>query len=131
MADPSDIRNAPGYESAQNNFSAVTKSVQSFATEMQRASKETMESASQLMEHLRGAKTVEDIVSIQTNFMQHSFSQYTDFTRRMSELMVSVPMEMAKNSKSAFQQGSDAMKRAGEQMGEKMQQAGEQFNHHN
>ena len=129
MADQSDIRNAPGYDSAVNSYSAVTKSMQTFASEMQRMSKETMDSTSGLMEKLRGAKTMEDIVAIQTNFMQQSFSSYADFSRRFGELMMSVPMELAKNSKSALQQGTDAMQRAGEQMGDQMQKAGEQFTH--
>ena len=79
------------------------------------------------MEKLRGAKTVEDVVSIQTSFMQQSFSKYADFTRRFSELMLSVPMEIAKNSRSAMQQGTDAMQRVGEQATEQMQRAGDQF----
>ena len=129
MADPSDIRNAPGYDSAVNSYSTVTKSMQSFASEMQRMSKETMDSTSQLMEKLRGAKTMEDVVAIQTSFMQQSFSNYADFTRRFSEMMMSVPMELAKNSRTAFQQGTDAMQKAGEQMGEQIQRAGEQVTH--
>ncbi len=118
MADPTDIHNAPGLDGAANNYSAVTKSMQTFASEMQRMSKDTMESTSQMMEKLRGAKTVEDVVSIQTNFMQQSFANYADCTRRFSELMMSVPMELAKNSKSAFQQGTEQMQRAGEQVAE-------------
>ena len=129
MADPSDIRNAPGFDSAVSSYSTVTKSMQTFASEMQRMSKDTMDSTSSMMEKLRGAKTMEDVVAIQTGFMQQSFSNYADFTRRFSELMMSVPMELAKNSKSAFQQGTDAMQKAGEQMGDQFQRAGDQFTH--
>ena len=128
MADPTDMKNIPGYDSAASNYSAVTKSMQGFASEMQKMSKETMDSTTQLMDKLRGAKTVEDVVSIQTSFMQQSFSKYADFTRRFSELMMSVPMEIARNSRSAFQQGTDAMTRAGEQATEQMQRAGDQLN---
>ena len=129
MTDPSDIRNAPGYDSAANSYSTVTKSMQTFASEMQRMSKDTMESTSSMMEKLRGAKTMEDVVAIQTGFMQQSFSNYADFTRRFSELMMSVPMELAKNSKAAFQQGTEAMQRTGEQVSDQMRQAGDQFAH--
>ena len=130
MSDPTDLKNVPGFDSAASNYSAVTKSMQSFASEMQKMSKETIDSTTQMMEKLRGAKSMEDVVSIQTSFMQQSFAKYADFTRRFSEMMVSVPMEMAKNSRAAFQQGADAMSRAGEQAGEQMQKAGEQFTPH-
>ncbi len=128
MTDPTDMKNIPGYDSAASNYSAASKSMQSFASEMQKMSKDTMDSTTQLMDRLRGAKTVEDVVSIQTSFMQQSFSKYADFTRRFSELMMAVPMEMAKNSRSAIQQGTDAMQRAGEQATEQMQRAGDQLN---
>lgn len=127
MSDPTDIRNAPGYDSAVNSYSTMTKSMQTFASEMQRISKETMDAGSQLLDKMRGAKSMEDIVSIQTSFMQQSFSNYADFTRRFSEMMMSVPMEMARNGRSAFQQGSDAMTRATEKTAEQMQRAGEHF----
>ena len=101
MADPSDIKNTPGYDSAVNSYSTVTKTMQTFASEMQRMSKETVDSTSHLMEKLRGAKTMEEVVAIQTSFMQQSFSNYADFTRRFSEMMMSVPMELAKNRRSS------------------------------
>ena len=129
MAEYPDIKNAPGYDSAMNSFSAVTKSMQTLASEMQRMSKETMDSTSQLMDKLRNAKTVEDVVSIQTGFMQQSFANYADFSRRFGEVMMAVPMELAKNSRAALQQGTEAMTKATEQAGEHMKQAGEQFTH--
>ncbi len=122
MSDPSDIRNAPGFDSAANSYSTVTKSMQTFASEMQRMSKDTMDHTTQMMDKLRGAKSMEDVVAIQTSFMQQSFSNYADFTRRFSELMMSVPMELAKNSRGAFQQGSDALTKAGEEVRDRMQQ---------
>ena len=127
MADPTDVKNIPGYDSAASNYSAVTKSMQTFASEMQRMSKDTMDHTTQMVQKLRGARTMEHVVEIQTSFMQQSFSKSADFTRRFSELMMSVPMEIAKNSRSAFQQGTDAMQRAGEQATDQMQRAGDQF----
>ena len=127
MSDPTDMKNIPGYDSATSNFAAVTRSMQSFASEMQKMSKDAMESTTQMMDRLRSAKTVEDVVSIQTNFIQQSFSKYADYTRRVSDLMMAVPMELAKNSRTAFQQGTDAMQRAGENAADQMQRAGDQM----
>lgn len=122
MTDPTDIKNMPGYDSAANNYSTVTKTMQDFASEMQRMSKDTMDQTSQMMEKLRGARTIEEVVSIQTGFMQKSFSNYADFTRRFSEMMMSVPMELMKNNRTAVQQGTDAMTKAGEEAASRMQQ---------
>ena len=79
------------------------------------------------MEKLRNAKSVEDVVALQSSFMQQSFSTYADYTRRFSELMMSVPMELAKQGQGAFQQGSDAMKQATDKAGEQIKHATDQF----
>ena len=121
MTDPTDIKTMPGYDGAANSYATVTKSMQSFASEMQRMSKDTMDQTSQMMEKLRGARTVEEVVSIQTGFMQQSFSNYADFTRRFSEMMMSVPTELMKNNRTAMQQGTEAMTKAGEEAASRMQ----------
>ena len=127
MADSSDFKSVPGADAAMNTMSLASKSLQSFASELQRMSKDTMNQTSEMMEKLRGAKTMEDLVAIQTSYVQQSFSQYADYTKRLSELMMTMPMEIAKQGRSAFQQGASAMTKATEQAGEQMQRTGEQF----
>ena len=130
MADSMDPKNIPGADAAMNSMSVASKSLQSFASEVQRMSKDSMTQTAEMMEKLRGAKTMEDVVSIQTSFMQQSFSHYADYTRRLSELMMAVPMEVAKQGRSTFQQGTDAMTKTGERVGEQMQKASDQFQGH-
>ena len=130
MTDPTDIRGMPGYDNAMNGFGAASKSLQEFTSDMQRMGKDSFDKTSQMMDKLRGAKTMEDVLSIQSSFMQQSFAVSAEYTRRFGELMMSLPMEMARNSREAFQKGSDAMQKAGEQVGSEMQKAGEQFNQH-
>ena len=127
MADSSDFKSVPGADAVMNNMSVASKSLQSFASELQRMSKDTMNQTSEMMEKLRGAKTMEDLVAIQTSYVQQSFSQYADYTKRLSELMMTMPMELAKQGRSVFQQGASAMTKATEQAGEQMQKTGEQF----
>ena len=127
MADINDMKSVPGADAAMNNMSLATKSLQSFASELQRMSKDTMNQTSEMMEKLRGAKTMEDLVAIQTSYVQQSFSQYADYTKRLSDLMMAVPMEMAKQGRGAFQQGVGAMTKATEQAGDQAQKMGEQF----
>ena len=129
MTDPSDPRNIPGADAAANSFATATKSMQTFASEMQRMTSESIENTTKMMDKLRGAKTMEDVVQIQTQYMQQSFSAYADYTRKFSEMMMGVPMEMAKQGRSAFQQGTEAMTKATEHMTDNMQRAGEQMKH--
>lgn len=130
MTDPTDLRGAPGYDTAVNSFGAASKSLQDFANEVQRMGKDSYEKTTQMMEKLRGAKTMEDVLSVQSSFMQQSFAMSSEYTRRFGELMMALPMEMARNSRDAFQKGTDAMQKAGEQVGSEMQKAGDEFKQH-
>ena len=117
-------------DKAMADMSDASKSMQVFAQELTKISKDNMENTSTLMEKLRSAKSMEEVVSLQTNFLQQSFTSYTDYTRRVGELMMKLPMEMMKQSQSAFQQGAQAMKKTSEAAGDQIKHAGEQFNHH-
>ena len=130
MTDPTDIRNAPGMDAAANNFAAATKSFQGFAAEVQRMSRETLDATAATMEKLRGAKSIEEVVSIQTGYLQHSFASYADYTRRFSELMMSLPMEFARQGQAAFQQGADAAAQATRQAGQQVREASDRFDQH-
>lgn len=122
--------NIPGTDAAKNSFSAASQSFQGFATEVQRMSKEAIEQTTHTLEKLRGAKSMEEVVSIQTAFLQQSFSSYADYTRRFSELMMSMPMEFARQGRSAFQQGADAASKATEQAGQQIREASEKIDQH-
>ncbi len=127
MTDPTDMRGTPGYDNAMNSLGTASKSLQDFTSEVQRMGKESLEKTTQLMEKMRSAKTMEDVISVQTSFMQQSFAMSADYTRRFGELMMTLPMEMARNSRDAMQKGTDAMQKAGEKVGSEMQKASEQF----
>ena len=124
MADV-DPRNVPGMDAAKESYATGTKTLQTFATEVQRISKESMEQTTALMEQLRSAKSMEEVVSIQTTFMQKSFANYADNTRRFSELMMTLPMEIARQGQAAFQQGAGRMTQAAERAGDEIKRAGE------
>ena len=130
MTDPTDMRGAPGFDTAMNSFGTASKSLQDFASEVQRMGKESYDKTTEMMEKLRGAKTMEEVLAVQTGFMQQSFAMSSEYTRRFGELMMALPMEMARNSRDAIQKGTDAMQKAGEQVGSQMQKAGEEFKQH-
>lgn len=117
--------NIPGADAAMGSYATGTKTLQTFASEIQRMSKESMEQATALMEQLRGARSMEEVVTIQTTFLQKSFSSYAEYTRRFSELMITMPMELARQGQSAFQQNTDRMMQTAQRVGDEAQKAGE------
>ena len=53
------------------------------------------------------------------------FANYADNTRRFSELMMTLPMEIARQGQAAFQQGAGRMTQAVERAGDEIKRAGE------
>ncbi len=117
--------NTPGVDAVMDGYATGTKTLQTFASEMQRLSKDAMDQTTGLMEQLRGAKSMEDVVSIQTTFLQKSFSNYAETTRRFSELMMTLPMEMARQGQAVFQQNTERMTQAAQRFGDEAQKAGD------
>ena len=117
--------NTPGVDAMMGGYATGTKTLQTFASEMQRLSKDAMDQTTGLMEQLRGAKSMEDVVSIQTTFLQKSFSNYAETTRRFSELMMTLPMEMARQGQAVFQQNTERMTQAAQRFGDEAQKAGD------
>ena len=72
MSDPTDVKSMPGYDSAASNYSTATKTMQDFASEMQRMSKDTMDQTSQMMEYVldpdQGSAPIAQI--LQTDLMR-------------------------------------------------------------
>ncbi len=118
---------APGIDSAMGGLSMASKSMQTFTSEITKMSKESMEQTTQYVEKLRSAKTMEDIVAVQTSFMQQSFSAYANYTRRFGELLTMLPLEMAKQGRAAMQQGTETVAKSAEQTGQHVQQAADQY----
>ncbi len=118
-----------GVETAMGGLNAASKSMQTFATEITRMSKESIEHTTQLVEKLRGAKTMEDVVSIQSNFMQQSFTNYANYTKRFGELVTMLPLEMAKQGRTAMQKATDTVTKTAEQAGQQVQRAVEPIAH--
>lgn len=130
MSDQLDMRNVPGVDAVAKSVSSATKTFQTFASEVQKLAKDSVDNTTHTMEKLRGAKSIEDVVSIQTAFMQQSFSSYADYARKLSELMMALPMEFARHGRSAFQQGADAVSKVASEAGEQIRDASEQFTQH-
>lgn len=116
-----------GVETTLGGFTAASKSIQTLTSEIARMSKESVDHTAQLLERLRSAKTIEDVVSIQTSYLQQSFTNYAEYTRRFGELFALLPLEMAKSGRAAVKQGAETLASGAEQAGQQAQQNADQF----
>jgi phasin family protein len=93
-----DLKNIPtsGIEAATTSFSILSKNVQTLSAEIATMSKQSFEHASQTVEKLRNAHTLEEVFAIQANYVKEAFEQATARARRFSEIISAVPVEVSK-----------------------------------
>jgi hypothetical protein len=121
-----DHNTTQGTGPALAGFSAVTKSLQSFAQEVARLSKESVDDTTQLVEKLRAAKTVEEVVNIQTSYVHQSIAKYADYTRKFGEMLTVLPLELVKQGRVASRQGVETVQTSIEKAVEPVQHIAEQ-----
>ncbi|SFK17817.1 phasin family protein [Methylocapsa palsarum] len=107
-----------GMEEAVSGMAATTKNLQAFAGEVAQMSKESFEHATQTLEKLRGAHGVEEIVTIQTNFVKEAFEHAGQYTRRLGELMSTLPLEITKSYQEAWLKSVSTAIRSAEEVGQ-------------
>lgn len=74
-------------QAGSDAMGSAGKSLQAFAEETQRVAKQSLDEATAVMDKLRGAKTIQEVVALQTAFLQQSMTRYTEYTRKVTELM--------------------------------------------
>jgi hypothetical protein len=87
---------AAGIDLAASSVSTASKNLQAFATEIAEMSKESFDHATQALEKLRNARSMDEVVSIQTSFLKEAFEHSAQRTRRFSELVTAFPLEFTK-----------------------------------
>jgi hypothetical protein len=103
-----------GIDTAVAGFTTATKNMQVIAGEIAKMSMESYENSAQLIEKLRGAKTWEDIVAIQTGYMKTAYENFSSRTQKLGEIMGTMPHEMARSYQQLFSQGKQSAEAAGE-----------------
>lgn len=119
MADEFKSSMTSGSEWASDTMSTATKNMQSFANELAQMSKKSIEHASSTMEKLRDAKSFEELVSIQTSFMREALEAATQRTRRLGEMMTTLPLEMTRAYQDAMNRATDSAMKTTRAVGEK------------
>ena len=83
-------------ENAQKAFATLSKGLQTIATEMSDFSKKSFEDGSAVLEQLAGAKTLDKVVEIQSEYAKKAYENLVAQSTKIGELYVDLAKEMAK-----------------------------------
>jgi hypothetical protein len=86
-----------GIDFATSSVSAASKNLQALASEIAEMSKQSLEHSTQALEKLRTARSMDEIVGIQTKFLKEAFEHAAQHTRRLNELLTTLPLELTKS----------------------------------
>ena len=93
---------ASAIECAVNAVNAASKNMQAVAGECFEISRESFERATQAWEQLRGAHGMDDVIKIQTTYMRAALENASQHVRKLGELAVAFPAEIAKAYQDAW-----------------------------
>jgi phasin family protein len=110
-----------------STLSSTTKNLQAFAAEIAEMSRQSIEHTTDTIEKLRSARGLSEILTIQTNFMREAFEHLSQHTRKFSELMTSLPLEMSKTYAQLWTKSLDSGVRTVEEAREKAVANGERL----
>lgn len=99
---------ASGIDAAVSGVAATSKRLQALAGEIAQMSKESFDHATETVEKLRQAHGVEEILAIQASFVKEAFEHAAQHTRKFTELITAVPMELSKTYHDAWKKSVDA-----------------------
>lgn len=116
-----------GMEAATTGFGIMSKNIQTLASEIATMSKQSFEQASQTIEKLRAAHSLEEVFSIQASYVKEAFEQAALRTRRFSEIISTMPVEVGKQYQDAIMKSVNAAVHSAEAAGKNAASNVEQF----
>lgn len=98
IASPEDFQKLAkdGAENAQKMFGTLSKGLQTIATEMTDYSKKSFEEGSAVLEQLAGAKTLDKVVEIQSDYAKKAYEGLVAQTTKVGELYADLAKEVVK-----------------------------------
>jgi hypothetical protein len=95
-------------EGAMNAIDATSKHFQAVANEMFEMSKQSMDQATQALDKLRSTRVMDEVMSIQSDYVKQAFAYFTQHSRRFGELFMGFPGEITKSYQDAWLQAVNA-----------------------
>lgn len=108
---------ATAMECAVSAVNAASRNMQAVAGECFEISKESFEHATQAWEKLRSARGMDEIMTIQTNYVKEVLENATHHARKFGEIIAAFPAEMTKTYQDAWLKAADAGRQAMESAG--------------
>ncbi|MDK9694916.1 MAG: phasin family protein [Siculibacillus sp.] len=81
---------------AQKAFGSLSKGLQTIASEIGDYSKKSFEEGSAVLEQLAGAKTLDKVVEIQSDYAKKAYEGFVAQSTKVGELYVDLAKELAK-----------------------------------
>ena len=91
-----------------NAIDATSKHFQAVANEMFEMSKQSMDQATQALDKLRSTRVMDEVMSIQSDYVKQAFAYFTQHSRRFGELFMGFPGEITKSYQDAWLQAVNA-----------------------
>ena len=95
-------------EGAMNAIDATSKHFQAVANEMFEMSKQSMDQATQALDKLRSTRVMDEVMSIQSDYVKQAFAYFTQHSRKFGELFMGFPGEITKSYQDAWLQAVNA-----------------------
>jgi hypothetical protein len=95
-------------EGAMNAIDATSKHIQAVANEMFEMSKQSMDHAAQAMDKVRSTRILDELMTIQSDYVKQAFAYFTQHSRRFGELFMGYPGEITKSYQDAWLQAVHA-----------------------
>jgi len=95
-------------EGAMNAIDATSKHFQAVANEVFEMSKQSMDQTTQALDKLRSTRVMDEVMSIQSDYVKQAFAYFTQHSRRFGELFMGFPGEITKSYQDAWLQAVNA-----------------------
>jgi hypothetical protein len=99
-------RPTPDLSVAAGGLPTASKALQVFVEELARITQQNFEQTTQIMEDLKSARDIGDLLAIQTKFVQETFETFSERLHRMSALMADLPTEFTQIGKDVAYAGA-------------------------
>jgi hypothetical protein len=108
-----------------DNMSSFGKQAQAIASEFAKMSEENLSATTKAAERLRGATSLRDVASIQTDLVKESYECTMSHYRKIAEIAATTPQVMAHNYREIFSVMTEAGQEAANRAADMTRQAGE------
>lgn len=93
---------------AGGDFPAATQNIRRLAEEIAGLSANSLERTRSLIEHMRDAQQMDELVAIQSKFVTAMFQSFTEGSRRISSLLADWPRDVTQAGCDMFEAGVEA-----------------------